>query len=186
MGRKYRASSNKAEQYEAFRLLGTAMHTMEDFPAHSNFCELSLVSQGHTQVFTHVGDQVRIRAPNGNMVAPLVTGTFGGDDFQHSLLGEAGDHISQSSISDLNDQMNKAKSKKAASGDFGSINQIKKLLGSFPSSDGQSASRDLDAMQANRAGSTTSAGGGKDPNTMTPQELYANIWGILRFHDSGE
>jgi Heterokaryon incompatibility protein Het-C len=74
MGRRYRKSQNKAEQYEAFRLLGTAMHTMEDFPAHSNFCELSLVSMGHQQVFTHVGDSVRIRAPNGNMVAPLVTG----------------------------------------------------------------------------------------------------------------
>jgi Heterokaryon incompatibility protein Het-C len=74
MGRRYRKSDNKAEQYEAFRLLGTAMHTMEDFPAHSNFCELSLISMGHQQVFTHVGDSVRIKAPNGNMVAPLVTG----------------------------------------------------------------------------------------------------------------
>jgi hypothetical protein len=76
MGRRYRASQNKAEQYEAFRLLGTAMHTMEDFPAHSNFCELSLVSMGHHHVFTHVGDSVRIRAPNGNTVSPLVTGEY--------------------------------------------------------------------------------------------------------------
>lgn len=74
MGRKYRTTGHKADQYEAFRLLGTAMHTMEDFTAHSNFCELTLVSMGHSQVFTHVGDSVRIRAPNGNMVAPLVTG----------------------------------------------------------------------------------------------------------------
>jgi hypothetical protein len=66
---------------------------MEDFPAHSNFCELALIHLGYNQVFPHVGDQVRIRAPNGKTVAPLVTGTFGGDDFQHSLLGEAGDHI---------------------------------------------------------------------------------------------
>ena len=44
---------------------------------------------GHTQVFPHVGDQVRIQAPNGKYVAPLVTGTFGSSDFTHSLLGGA-------------------------------------------------------------------------------------------------
>ena len=44
---------------------------------------------GHTEVFSHVGDQVRIQAPNGKYVAPLVTGTFGSSDFTHSLLGGA-------------------------------------------------------------------------------------------------
>jgi Heterokaryon incompatibility protein Het-C len=52
------------------------LHTLEDFAAHSNFCELSLVSLGYTQVFTHVGDNARIRAPGGKWVAPLVTGKF--------------------------------------------------------------------------------------------------------------
>jgi hypothetical protein len=45
---------------------------------------------GHTEVFSQVGDQVRIKAPNGKYVAPLVTGTFGSSDFTHSLLGGAG------------------------------------------------------------------------------------------------
>jgi hypothetical protein len=45
---------------------------------------------GHTEVFSHVGDQARIQAPNGKYVAPLVTGTFGSSDFTHSLLGGAG------------------------------------------------------------------------------------------------
>ena len=62
-------------------------HTLEDFPAHSNFTELALVSLGYHDVFVHVGDHVRIRAPNQKRVAPLVTGTFGGSDFIHSLLG---------------------------------------------------------------------------------------------------
>jgi len=52
------------------------MHTLEDFPAHSNFCEIALVSMGHRDVFTHVGDNVRVRAPNGKMVSPIVTGQF--------------------------------------------------------------------------------------------------------------
>jgi hypothetical protein len=42
---------------------------------------------GHSNVFVHVGDHVRIQAPNGRWVAPLVTGTFGSSDFLHSLLG---------------------------------------------------------------------------------------------------
>jgi hypothetical protein len=63
------------------------LHTLEDFTAHSNFCELALVSMGHSNVFVHVGDNVRIQAPNGRWVAPLITGTFGSSDFLHSLLG---------------------------------------------------------------------------------------------------
>ncbi len=42
---------------------------------------------GYSQVFVQVGDQVRIQAPGGHWVAPLVTGTFGSSDFIHSLLG---------------------------------------------------------------------------------------------------
>ena len=69
---------------------------------------------GHNDVFLHVGDQVRIQASNGKWVAPLVTGaleqhtsrvshtqlslligTFGGQDFIHSLLGgEIGRYLS--------------------------------------------------------------------------------------------
>lgn len=45
------------------------------------------MSMGHSEVFTHVGDQVRIQGPNGRQVAPIVTGTFGSSDFIHSLLG---------------------------------------------------------------------------------------------------
>lgn len=50
---------------------------------------------GHQNVFPHVGQNVKIRAPNGRDVYPLVTGTFGGADFIHSLMGEATDHLSQ-------------------------------------------------------------------------------------------
>lgn len=75
------------------------LHTLEDFSAHSNFCELALVNMGYHDVFVHVGDHVRLQAPNGKSVAPLVTGTFGSSDFIHSLLGEATDHIVRYSYS---------------------------------------------------------------------------------------
>jgi hypothetical protein len=75
-GRAHRASGRKEDEYEAYRLLGTLLHTLEDFPAHSNFTELALVGLGHRDVFVHVGDGARVRAPNGRMVPPLVTGAF--------------------------------------------------------------------------------------------------------------
>ena len=54
-------------------------------------------------VFPHVGSNTQIQIAGTNKrVWPLVTGTFGGTDFIHSLLGEARDHISQASLTDLN------------------------------------------------------------------------------------
>lgn len=80
LGREARSTGNKDTLYEAYRLLGKVMHCMEDFPAHSNWCELALHRVGNRQVFLHVGDNVKVRSPQGEMVAPLVTGTFGGPD----------------------------------------------------------------------------------------------------------
>jgi len=45
------------ELFEAYRLLGTGLHTMEDLLAHSNWCELALRKMGHKEVFCHVGDR---------------------------------------------------------------------------------------------------------------------------------
>lgn len=222
LGRQYRATNKKVDQYEAFRLLGTgkgfrafykleshyalALHTLEDFSAHSNFCELALISLGHQQVFCHVGDQVRIRAPNGRMVAPLVTGRYL-LFFSGPKLTEHKEHLeamtlstacsvkleiiscatasyrsilvdlfsqSQASISDLNSEIEKAKAKSSSKG-TGNITTIKNLLSSVPSTESQGMQRDVDSMAAPPA---------KDPKTMSPQELYQNIWGILRFRDA--
>ena len=79
-----------ADLWEAYRLMGTGLHTLEDLLAHSNWCELALRKTGHNDIFCHVGDRVTVNTPNGP-APPLVTGTFGGADFLHSLLGEAGE-----------------------------------------------------------------------------------------------
>lgn len=83
----YAFRSPRSTSTTLYLLLHRQLHTLEDYSAHSNFCELALVSMGHEQVFVHVGDQVRIQAPNGKRVAPIVTGSFGSSDFIHSLLG---------------------------------------------------------------------------------------------------
>lgn len=83
-----------ADLWEAYRLLGTGLHTMEDLLAHSNWCEIALRKVGYRDVFCHVGESgtifmehitslasdsviVIVDSPGGP-VPPLVTGTFGG------------------------------------------------------------------------------------------------------------
>lgn len=48
-----------AELWEAYRLLGTGLHTMEDLLAHSNWCEIALRKMGYQDVFCHVGEEGR-------------------------------------------------------------------------------------------------------------------------------
>lgn len=81
-----RRAQSDDDTYEALRLLGQALHTLEDLSAHSNWVELALIEMGHRQVFPHVGENTKIQL-GGKHIYPLVTGTFGGMDFIHSLLG---------------------------------------------------------------------------------------------------
>ncbi|KAI0763072.1 heterokaryon incompatibility protein Het-C-domain-containing protein [Trametes elegans] len=184
LGRQARANGAKQDLYEAYRLLGQALHTLEDFPAHSNFCELALVSMGHNDVFVHVGDQVRVQARNGRWVAPLVTGTFGSSDFIHSLLGEATDHISQASVTDLNAELDKARAKSLAESQSGPspADTLRSLLFKLPGSDGQDAAREMESVERIRA--APNQAGGKRPEDMSPQELHAVLWQVLTFRDS--
>ncbi|KAF9525082.1 heterokaryon incompatibility protein Het-C-domain-containing protein [Crepidotus variabilis] len=187
LGRQQRAQGQKQDEYEAYRLLGQLLHTLEDFPAHSNFCELALVSMGHQQVFVHVGDNVRIQAPNGRWVAPIVTGTFGSDDFIHSLLGEATDHLSSASVSDINKELDKARSRSMSNtrGPGGSpadpADTLRDLFQTIPGGGDSELSRDLDNINRIRAGP---AAGGKRPEDMSPQELHSVLWQVLTFRDS--
>lgn len=102
LARRYARNGNKADLYEALRLLGTGNHCLEDFSAHSNYTELSLIELGERNVFPHVGRncQVQLRGAH-HRVYPIVTGTFGGVDFLHSVTGEFDDKITQSEIQEL-------------------------------------------------------------------------------------
>lgn len=107
-GRRARGQEGD-DLWESYRTLGQGLHTLEDLLAHSNWCELALRKMGHQDVFPHVGDEVRVRAPNGEEVPPLVTGTFGSADFLHSLLGEGMDKLSQTSMTDVTAAMQDSK-----------------------------------------------------------------------------
>lgn len=92
---------------EALRCLGQGLHCMEDFGAHSNYTELALRELGFTNVFPHCGAATEINL-HGKRVYPIVTGTFGGVDFLHSVVGEATDHITQSEVEEMNDALGNA------------------------------------------------------------------------------
>lgn len=171
LGRESRRSGNKSTLYEAYRELGKAMHAMEDLPAHSNWCELALHKLGYRDVFLHVGDNVRIRSPQGEMVAPLVTGSFGGSDFMHSMLGEASDHLSSASVSDLAKSVSDAKQQQSQGN---ALQQLMGMLGKVPGMSDNNVSRDAEAL---------SRGPSQDPSSMSPQEMYANLFKVLAFHD---
>ncbi|KAF3765356.1 heterokaryon incompatibility Het-C [Cryphonectria parasitica EP155] len=113
LGRRGRRKHQSAAKKDAFRHLGAALHTLEDFAAHSNFTELCLRELGEEEVFAFVGDACRVKVPHGpnkgNMVAPIVTGTFGMLDIFHSLLGEADDKAvlqSKGSLGELESKLN--------------------------------------------------------------------------------
>lgn len=92
LGRSYaRNKRNDDDLYEALRLMGTGLHCLEDFFAHSNYTELALIEMGESNVFPHVGRDTRINLEGSRTrggVYPLITGTFGGVDFLHSVTGE--------------------------------------------------------------------------------------------------
>lgn len=119
-GRLYTSGSSgsrgkEADLCEALRCLGQALHCMEDFSAHSNYCELALRELGHHSVFPHCGTQSEINL-RGKRVYPIVTGTFGGVDFLHSVLGEATDHFTQSEVDEVDIALKNAQAQSASGG----------------------------------------------------------------------
>ncbi|GAA5857550.1 hypothetical protein JCM8547_009336 [Rhodosporidiobolus lusitaniae] len=178
LGRRARNGGGETATYEAYRLLGTLLHTLEDFTAHSNWCELSLLRLGYSQVFCHVGDGVKIQSPAGPC-PPLVTGSFGGSDFIHSLLGEATDHISEASVSDLQKAMDGARSTDRGIDGNSTSDTLRKLLFDIPGTGGSELSREMGDIEGIRSRASTG-----QLDNMSPQELHATLWKVLTFRDN--
>ncbi|KAF9508911.1 hypothetical protein BS47DRAFT_1349872 [Hydnum rufescens UP504] len=163
------------ELYEAFRLLGTGLHTLEDFLAHSNWCELSLRKIGHRDVFCHVGDSVLVRSPRGERVPPIVTGTFGSADFLHSLLGEATDHLSEASLTDLTQHLGSAAAQSQSQG-TSPIQTLTNLFSKIPSMGSTN-----DKLQQGE--SMKKAAINLDVNKVAPKEVQKQLWDVLVWRD---
>ncbi|KAH9858257.1 heterokaryon incompatibility protein Het-C-domain-containing protein [Lenzites betulinus] len=170
-GRRARGKEG-ADLWEAYRLMGTGLHTMEDLLAHSNWCELGLRKLGYKDVFCHVGDNVIIDTPNGR-THPLVTGTFGSADFLHSLMGEATDHLSQASVVDLSKKMNDAQN------DNNSFGNLKAILSKLPigGSDTNDKMGEAGSMEEKAKAYNF------DPNNVAPPEVREQLWQLLKWRD---
>lgn len=70
---------------DGLKTFGSALHILEDFFAHSNFVELSLIKAGHKDVLPWTS-----KAPC-KWELPLVTGSFGSLDVVASMAGIVGD-----------------------------------------------------------------------------------------------
>ncbi|KIY69371.1 Het-C-domain-containing protein [Cylindrobasidium torrendii FP15055 ss-10] len=158
--------------YEAYRLLGQGLHTMEDLLAHSNWCEIGLRKLGYEDVFCHVGDNVFVETPNGDRVPPLVTGTFGSADFLHSLLGEATDHISQASVTALTDTMNKSQSNDTSE----KLAALKGLLSKVGGGEEDKTSKAEEIEAQSKAYDF-------NPDDVAPPEVQQLLLDLLKWHD---
>ncbi|KKZ65474.1 hypothetical protein EMCG_08706 [[Emmonsia] crescens] len=193
---------------EALRCLGQACHTLEDFSAHSNYCELVLREMNYHNVFPHVGVATQMNV-QGKHIFPIITGTFGMTDFFHSLLGEASDHFTQSEINEMDNTLGSAQT---GSGSSGALSALTGLLSKVPGmkglieeaealkrkSEAQSQAnqqRGLDDYGASRSQFDPHGNPGFDHSTgydqsrasapadINPQETISQIYPILEFRD---
>lgn len=183
LGRQYTQTKDEKDLYEALRLLGTACHCLEDFSAHSNYVELALVELGETNVFPHVGRQTRIQLQGAPQpVFPIVTGTFGGVDFLHSVMGEFSDKVTQSELQELEGTIQQSRKQDTS--------LLKQLLNQIPSGifGGKDHANEADQLQANAqaAEMQTLQISPKQPEAFTQQveEVCKQIYPILEFHDN--
>lgn len=203
-GRLYTSGSKQRREEdlcEALRCLGQALHCMEDFSAHSNYCELALRELGYNSVFPHCGTRTEINL-NGKHVYPLVTGTFGAVDFLHSVIGEATDAFTQAEVDEVDIALKNAEGSSGGASSsrgffgFSAPTNFISLVGNLPGvGDGfASQARSLQAAseaqerqnnrQASRDLSRDNANvvPGMSPN-FDPVKVAGQIYPILEFRD---
>lgn len=90
------------------------------------------------------------------------------------LLGEASDHISEASVSDLAKAMDGARST-----DRGATDSIRDMLFQLPGESGGNLSREMQGVEDIRSRAASG-----NPNDMSPQELHAALWQVLTFRDN--
>ncbi|PTB37503.1 hypothetical protein M441DRAFT_199847 [Trichoderma asperellum CBS 433.97] len=183
LAREYKHSGSKPDLYEALRLMGTGLHCLEDFFAHSNYTELALIEMGERGVFPHVGRNTQIQLEGArHSVYPIVTGTFGGVDFLHSVTGEVSDKLTQNEIDELEGALNEGK--------MGDTSLLQNLLSKLPPGilPGGNHGEKLDEIQSNAAAAQeqNEPVSPKDTEefTMYVKNIYRSIMPAIEFHDS--
>ncbi|KAJ4397296.1 hypothetical protein N0V93_001520 [Gnomoniopsis smithogilvyi] len=182
LGRRYSQDERKEDLYEALRLMGTGLHCLEDFLAHSNYCELALIEMGERDVFPHVGRNTRMRLQGArDEVYPIVTGTFGGVDFLHSVTGEVSDKLTQNEIEELEGTLQQSSQ--------GDTSILRNLLDKIPSGlfGGDDKKSKMEELQnnANAAQMQQTSISPRDPEeyTLYIRNIFQQIMPAIEFHD---
>ncbi|KAJ5558118.1 Heterokaryon incompatibility Het-C [Penicillium sp. DV-2018c] len=185
MGRRYGQSRNKDDLYEALRLLGTGLHCLEDYAAHSNYTELSLIEMGETEVFPHVGRNTKLQVDGAEEeVYPVVTGTFGGVDFFHSVLGELSDKTMQSELQSLENVVSESQDSDS------SQSFLQTLLSKIPDGLLGDDTNQTDQMDEFKHKADDARHDGQTVNPREPEEwttylenVQKEIYPVLEWHD---
>jgi hypothetical protein len=182
LGRSYARNKNENDLFEALRLLGTGLHCLEDWSAHSNYCELALIEMGERDVFPHVGRNTQLRVSGArSSVYPLVTGTFGGVDFLHSVMGEFNDKATQSEIQQLEGALQ--------NGQSADTSFLKNVLDKLPDGlfGGEDEKAKVDELRTNTATAQMNQAriSPREPEAFTRQmqEYVKQIYPIMEWHD---
>ncbi|KAL4994438.1 heterokaryon incompatibility protein Het-C-domain-containing protein [Aspergillus recurvatus] len=185
LGRSYARSRNDEDLHEALRLLGTGLHCLEDYAAHSNYIELSLIELGESEVFPHVGRDTKVEIEGvSDPVYPIVTGTFGGVDFFHSVLGEISDKATQSEIQELEGAINESQNG-SPSDSF-----LQNLLNKIPEGLIGSSDEKVSRMDELKAESENAKKQNKHVSPRQPEEwatyldeVQKKVYPVLEWHD---
>jgi Heterokaryon incompatibility protein Het-C len=153
-----------------------------DYSAHSNYTELALIEMGERNIFPHVGRQTQIRLQGAQQpVYPIITGTFGGVDFLHSVMGEFDDKATQSEIQELEGTMQNSSS--------ANTSVLQGLLNSVPSGifGGKDQAGKVNELQTNAAAAQMSQMhvSPRQPEAFTRQmqQVAKEIYPIIQWHD---
>ncbi|KAJ5225123.1 Heterokaryon incompatibility Het-C [Penicillium chermesinum] len=185
LGRRYARSRQSDDLYEALRLMGTGLHCLEDYAAHSNYTELSLIELGERGVFPHVGRNTPVQVEGApDNVYPIVTGTFGGVDFFHSVLGEFSDKTKQSELQSLEGVITESEN------DGPSESFIQNLLSKIPDGLVGDSGAQVSQMDDFKAKADDAKQNAQDVSPREPEEWtrYLNdvqkqVYPILEWHD---
>lgn len=137
---------------------------------------------GERDIFPHVGRRTKIRLQGARgEVYPIVTGTFGGVDFLHSVMGEVSDKATQSEIQELEGTM-----QQEAGGDTSMLQDLLNKIpkGMFGDKDEASKADELKtnatAAQMNQVRVSP-----REPEefTIQMQEIAKEIKPIMAWHD---
>lgn len=137
---------------------------------------------GERDVFPHVGRNTQMRLPGArHEVYPIVTGTFGGVDFLHSVTGEVSDKLTQNEIDELEGTLQQSQNTDTS--------LLRNLLDKIPDGlfGGDDKKSKMDDIQQNASAAQVEqmSVSPRDPEeyTLYVQQIFRQVMPAIEFHD---